>query len=52
MLKLLRLDTELLLGQIANTNARFLSKKLADIGINVYYHTVVGDNHKSITKSD
>ncbi|NLN53658.1 MAG: competence/damage-inducible protein A [Firmicutes bacterium] len=36
--------TELLLGQTVNTNARFLSEKLAQMGIDVYWHTVVGDN--------
>ena len=36
--------TELLLGQIVNTNARFLSEKLAEKGIDVYWQTVVGDN--------
>ena len=36
--------TELLLGQIANTNAQWLSEQLAENGINTYYHTVVGDN--------
>lgn len=36
--------TELLLGQIINTNARFLSESLANLGINVYYQTTVGDN--------
>ncbi|HWL65083.1 MAG TPA: competence/damage-inducible protein A [Actinomycetota bacterium] len=36
--------TELLLGQIANTNARVISRALAAIGIDVYFHTVVGDN--------
>ncbi|MDF2683502.1 MAG: competence/damage-inducible protein [Brevibacillus sp.] len=38
------MGTELLLGQIANTNAQFLSQKLAEIGVGVYFHTVVGDN--------
>ncbi|MFE8699151.1 competence/damage-inducible protein A [Cytobacillus sp. FJAT-54145] len=42
--EIIAVGSELLLGQIVNTNARFLSKQLADIGINVYYHTVVGDN--------
>lgn len=42
--EIIAVGTELLLGQIANTNAQYLSQKLADIGINVYYHTVVGDN--------
>ena len=36
--------TELLLGNIVNTNATYLSQKLSEIGINVYYQTVVGDN--------
>jgi len=36
--------TELLLGQIANTNARWISERLADIGIDVLHHQVVGDN--------
>lgn len=42
--EIIAVGTELLLGQIANTNAQWLSGKLADIGINVYYHSVVGDN--------
>ena len=36
--------TELLLGQIANTNAQHISSALAEIGVNVYFHTAVGDN--------
>ncbi|KNB72804.1 competence/damage-inducible protein A [Brevibacillus reuszeri] len=42
--EIIAVGTELLLGQIANTNAQFLSQKLADIGVGVYFHTVVGDN--------
>lgn len=42
--EIIAVGTELLLGQIVNTNAQFLSKQLADLGINVYFHTVVGDN--------
>ncbi len=42
------IGTELLIGQISNTNARYLSEKLNELGINVYYHTVVGDNMKRI----
>ncbi|WP_040205053.1 competence/damage-inducible protein A [Neobacillus jeddahensis] len=42
--EIIAVGSELLLGQIVNTNARFLSQQLADIGINVFYHTVVGDN--------
>lgn len=40
--------TELLLGNITNTNAKFLSEKLAEIGIDVYYQTTVGDNMQRI----
>jgi len=36
--------TELLLGQITNTNARFLAERLAELGINAYFQQVVGDN--------
>ncbi|WP_416825750.1 competence/damage-inducible protein A [Ectobacillus polymachus] len=42
--EIIAVGTELLLGQILNTNARFLAQKLASIGIDVYYQTVVGDN--------
>lgn len=38
------IGTELLLGQIANTNAQHISDSLASIGVDVYFHTVVGDN--------
>ncbi|MDH4111131.1 MAG: competence/damage-inducible protein A [Actinomycetota bacterium] len=38
------IGTELLLGQIANTNARWIGERLAEIGADVYYHQVVGDN--------
>lgn len=42
--ELIAVGSELLLGQITNTNAQFLSKQLADMGINVFFHTVAGDN--------
>lgn len=42
--EIIAVGSELLLGQIANTNAQFISRKLAEIGVNVFYHTVVGDN--------
>lgn len=42
--ELIAVGTELLLGQIVNSNARYLSEKLAELGINVYFHTVAGDN--------
>jgi nicotinamide-nucleotide amidase len=36
--------TEILLGQIANDNARYISERLAEVGVDVLYHTAVGDN--------
>ncbi len=42
--ELIAVGTELLLGNIANTDAQMLSQGLSELGINVYYHTVVGDN--------
>lgn len=40
--------SELLLGQISNTNAQIISKALAEIGVDVFYHTCVGDNEERI----
>lgn len=40
--------SELLLGQISNTNAQIISKALGEIGIDVFYHTCVGDNEERI----
>ena len=42
--ELLAVGTELLLGNIVNTDARDLSVMLSELGINVYWHSVVGDN--------
>ena len=42
--EIIGIGTELLLGHITNTNSSYLSKKLAALGIDVYYHTTVGDN--------
>ena len=42
--EILAVGTELLMGQIVNTNAQYLTKRLNDVGVNVYYHSVVGDN--------
>jgi nicotinamide-nucleotide amidase len=43
--------TELLLGDILNTNAQFLAQELARLGIPHYYQTVVGDNPERIKKA-
>jgi len=48
--EIIAVGSELLLGQINNTNARFLSAQLASIGVNVYFHTVVGDNPRRLEK--
>jgi len=42
--EILSVGTELLLGNIANTDAQMLSQGLSALGLNVYWHTVVGDN--------
>ncbi len=42
--ELIAVGTELLLGNISNTDGQMLSQGLSALGINVYYHTVVGDN--------
>ncbi|AFS70138.1 competence/damage-inducible protein A [Exiguobacterium antarcticum] len=47
--EIIAVGSELLLGEIANTNAQYLSEWLATCGIDVYYHTVVGDNRERMT---
>ena len=42
--EILCIGTELLIGDIVNTNAAFISKRLALLGINQYYQACVGDN--------
>ncbi|HIS28740.1 MAG TPA: competence/damage-inducible protein A [Candidatus Avamphibacillus intestinigallinarum] len=42
--EIVSVGTELLLGQIANTNAQWLSEKCVELGLDIYHHTVVGDN--------
>lgn len=42
--EIIAVGTEILLGQIVDTNTRLVSQVLADLGIDVYYQTVVGDN--------
>lgn len=47
--ELLAVGTELLLGDITNTNGQYLAKKMAESGFSLYYQTVVGDNKERIT---
>ncbi|MDP4146566.1 MAG: competence/damage-inducible protein A [Bacillota bacterium] len=42
--EILAVGTEILLGDIINTNAQYLAKELASLGISVYHQSVVGDN--------
>ncbi len=49
--EILAVGSEILLGQISNTNARFISSQLSELGINVYYHTVVGDNAQRLEEA-
>ena len=44
IVEILSIGTELLLGNIVNADAQMLSQGLSELGLNVYYHTVVGDN--------
>lgn len=46
--EIIAVGTELLLGQIPNTNAQIISNALQEIGIDVYYHTCVGDNQERL----
>lgn len=48
---ILNIGTELLMGQIVNTNATDLSKKMNELGIGVLYHLTVGDNEARIKQS-
>jgi len=46
--EILSVGTELLLGNIVDTNAAFLSRELAGLGVSVFRKTTVGDNHKRL----
>ena len=48
--EIISVGTELLLGTSTNTDARDVSLALAELGINVYWHTVVGDNPARLTE--
>ena len=47
--ELISVGTEILLGNIVNTNAAFLSEKLAALGLSCYHQSVVGDNEERLT---
>lgn len=49
--EILCVGTELLLGEVINTNAAYLGRKLARLGISVYHTSVVGDNPNRLDKA-
>jgi nicotinamide-nucleotide amidase len=49
--EIIGVGTELLLGNITNTDAQDVSRALSEIGINVYFHTVVGDNPERLKQA-
>lgn len=49
--EIISIGTEILLGHIVNTNANYLSKKLALLGIDLHYQTTVGDNPARIVSA-
>ncbi|HUV92877.1 MAG TPA: molybdopterin-binding protein, partial [Anaerolineales bacterium] len=42
--EIITIGTEILLGEIVDTNARFIARQLRDAGIDLYRKTTVGDN--------
>lgn len=46
--EIIAVGTELLLGQILNTNARFISRRISEYGCNVFFQSVVGDNEERL----
>lgn len=46
--ELINVGTELLMGNVVNTNAAYLSKECTKLGYGVYYQTVVGDNEERL----
>ena len=48
--EIIAVGTELLMGQIANTNAQFIARKLNELGFDHYVQTVIGDNPERLKK--
>ncbi len=51
VVELISVGTEILLGNIVNTNAAYLAKKCADLGLSCFYQSVVGDNEERLLQS-
>ena len=50
--ELVTVGTEILLGNIVNTNAAYLSEMCAKLGLTVYYETSVGDNPERMLQNN
>lgn len=48
---IITVGTEILMGQVLNTNAKYLSEALLEIGVGVYHQTVVGDNSNRLEET-
>lgn len=51
IVEIISVGTEILLGNIVNTNAAYLAEKCAALGLSCYYQTVVGDNERRLTEA-
>ncbi|MGL5436700.1 MAG: competence/damage-inducible protein A [Lachnospiraceae bacterium] len=51
VVELISVGTELLLGNIVNTNTRFLAEKCALLGLSMYHQVTVGDNHDRMAEA-
>jgi len=51
VVELISVGTELLLGNIVNTNANYLSRKCAELGLSLYYQVTVGDNESRLSEA-
>lgn len=49
--EILTVGTEILLGDILNTNTHYLSRELAELGVGIYRHTSVGDNEERLREA-
>ena len=49
--EIISVGTEILMGDITDTNSAYISKRLTELGINCYYHTAVGDNEGRLTET-
>lgn len=49
--EIINVGSEILIGDILNTNSKYLSFRLCELGFDVLYHTTVGDNEERIKKA-